>query len=91
MNKQELVRELATRLSLSQKNVKHLVETTLEEITLIMEEDESYSQTGFGSFKAEVKNERITYNPAYRKKMLLPKKKKVHFRPSTILKGKINE
>lgn len=91
MNKQELIRELAARLSLSQKKVKHVVETTLEEITLIMEEDESYSQTGFGSFKRELKHERISYNPAHKKKMLLPKKNKVIFKPSSILKGKINE
>lgn len=91
MNKQELIRELAGRLSLSQKNVKHVVDTTLEEITLIMEEDKSYSQTGFGSFKTEVKSERISYNPAKKKKMFLPKKKKVIFKPSSILKGMINE
>ena len=91
MTKQELVRELAARLSLSQKTVKKVVDTTLEEITLIMEEDKSYSQTGFGSFRAEVKKGRISYNPSIKKKMLLPKKRKVLFRPSSKLKGQINE
>ncbi len=91
MNKQELVRELAKRLSLSQKTVKDVLDKTLEEITLIMEEGESCSQTGFGTFKTEVKNERIGFNPSLKKKMILPKRRKVLFRPSSILKGKVNE
>ena len=91
MTKQELVRELAERLSLSQKTVKNVVDTTLEEITLILEEDKSYSQTGFGSFRTDLKKGRISYNPAVKKKMLLPKKRKVQFRPSSKLKEQINE
>ncbi len=91
MTKQELVRELAERLSLSQKTVKNVVDTTLEEITLILEEDKSYSQTGFGSFKTDLQKGRISYNPAVKKKMLLPKKRKVKFRPSSKLKEQINE
>ena len=91
MTKQELIRELANRLSLSQKTVKQVTDTVLEEICLVLEEDESYSQTGFGSFKTEVKKERISYNPTAKKKMLLPKKRKILFRPSSLLKGEINE
>ncbi len=91
MTKQELVRELAARTSLSQKTVKSVLDTTLEEITLILEEDEGYSQTGFGSFHTEVKDSRVSYNPSAKKKMILPKKRKVVFRPSSLLKGEINE
>ena len=91
MNKQELVRELANRLSLSQKTVKTVLDTTLEEIALVMDEGENYNQTGFGTFKTEVKKERIGFNPSVKKKMILPKKRKVLFRPSSILKGKVNE
>ena len=91
MNKKELIREIAHRLSLSQKNVKILLEAALEEIILLMEEENGYNHTGFGTFKTELRQERIGFDPSRKKKILLPKKKKVLFRPSSRLKGKVNE
>ena len=91
MNKQELIRTLANKFSLPQKTVKSVLDTALEEIVLVMEEGEGYSHTGFGTFRTEISKERLSYNPAKKKRMILPKKNKVHFRPSSILKGKINE
>ena len=91
MNKQELIKELARRSDLTQKSARAAVDAILEEIVLILEEGESYNQTGFGTFKTEVKNERVTYNPAVKKKMLLPVSRKVIFRPSDRLKRFINE
>jgi len=91
MNKQELVRELARRSDLPQKTVRDVLDTVLEEITLILEDGQSYNQTGFGTFKPEVKKERVSYNPALGKRMLLPVSRKVVFRPSDRLKRRINE
>ncbi len=91
MNKQELVKELAQRSGLTQKAVKTVLDAILEEIILILEEGESYNQTGFGTFKTEKKKERKSYNPALKKRMLLPVSKKIVFRPSDRLKRRMNE
>ena len=63
----------------------------MEEIVLIMEEGQQYKQTGFGTFKTVLTEERVSYNPALKKKMRLPVKKKIKFRPSSKLKERINE
>jgi DNA-binding protein HU-beta len=91
MNKQDLVRELSQNLDMSQKAVRETLDALMEEIILIMEEGEKYNQSGFGTFKAELTNERISYNPVLKKRMKLPVRKKIKFRPSAKLKDKINE
>ncbi|MDC7233833.1 MAG: HU family DNA-binding protein [Spirochaetales bacterium] len=91
MNKQELVRELSQTLDISQKTVRHTLDALLEEVVQVLEEGENYTQTGFGTFRTEVSQERISYNPSLKRRMLLPKKRKVKFRPSAKLKGRINE
>ncbi|MDA3958926.1 HU family DNA-binding protein [Oceanispirochaeta sp.] len=91
MNKQELVKELSQSLDMPQKDIRDVLNAFMEEIVLVMEEGERYNQTGFGTFKTEIANERISYNPSLRKKMKLPPKRKVKFRPSAKFKEKINE
>jgi len=91
MKKQELIKEISEDLSIPRTTVKKTLEAALDEIKLILEEGESYSQTGFGSFKTDIRHERIIYNPGIGKKMRLPLKRKVIFKASSILKGKLNE
>jgi len=91
MNKQELIRELSQTLDISQKTVRNTLDALLEEVVLILEEGDNYTQTGFGTFRAEVAKERISYNPALKRKMVLPKKKKVKFKASAKFKDRINE
>ena len=91
MNKQELVSELSKNLNITQKSCRQALDSFLEEIVEVLEEGKQYSQTGFGSFRTEVSNERISYNPALKKKMILPRKRKIKFRPSAKLKESINE
>ena len=91
MNKQELERELSQHLGISQRVVRETLDVLIEEIILILEEGNYYSQTGFGSFKTELLGERVSYNPYLKKRMRLPVRKKVKFRTSVILKEKINE
>jgi len=91
MNKQELVRELSKSLDISQKSVRNTLDALLEEVVLILEEGDNYTQTGFGTFRTEVANERVSYNPAIRRKMLLPKKKRVKFKASAKFKDRVNE
>jgi DNA-binding protein HU-beta len=91
MNKQELVRELSQTLEISQISVRETLDALLEEVVLILEEGDNYTQTGFGTFRAEVANERVSYNPSIKRKMLLPKRKKIKFKASAKFKDRVNE
>lgn len=91
MNKQELVSELSKNLNITQKSCRQALDGFLEEVVEALEEGKNYSQTGFGSFRTELKQERVSYNPALKKKMILPRKKRIKFRPSSKLKERINE
>jgi DNA-binding protein HU-beta len=91
MNKLDLIRELSQKLNLSQKEVRMTLDTLMEEIILIMEEGEQYKQTGFGTFKTVLTQERISYNPSLKKRMILPVRRKIRFRPSSKIKEQINE
>jgi len=91
MNKQELVKELSQTLEIPQKDVRVILDAYLEEILLILEEGQQYKQTGFGTFRTVLSSERISYNPALKKKMRLPVRKKIKFKPSSKLKERINE
>ncbi|MBN2051798.1 MAG: HU family DNA-binding protein [Spirochaetales bacterium] len=91
MTKQELIKELAARSEITQKDAREVLEAILEEIVLILEEGDHYNQPGFGTFRSEIKNERISYNPSLKKRMRLPVSRKATFRPSEKLKRRINE
>lgn len=45
---------------------------------------------GFGQFEPRKKMERISVHPATGKKILIPPKQTLAFKPSAVLKGKVN-
>jgi len=91
MNKHELIKELASSLNISQILCQKVLAVFLENIILLMEQGNKYNQTGFGTFRTEIVNKRISFNPALKKTMLLPKKRKMKFKASAKLKEFINE
>ena len=89
MNNKELTSVLAKRLGKSQKDVAQL----LEAAALTMKEEfvkgNSISFQGFGVFEIKKKEERIAVNPATQKRMLVPPKLVLNFKPSSVLKEKL--
>ncbi len=91
MTKQELCSELSKNLGITQKETKATMNAFLEEITCVLEEGNTYSQKGFGSFKTVCTKERIGFNPAKNQKMRYPKKIRLKFKLSSVFKKEINE
>lgn len=91
MNNKEFINELSSRLGYSTQVVSKLVETT----NLIMAEDlcdgNSISVQGFGSLEVKKKMERIMVSPITKKRMLVPPKLTVSFKPSLTLKDKLKQ
>ncbi|MCR5494023.1 MAG: HU family DNA-binding protein [Treponema sp.] len=91
MTKQELVNEMASELGITKKLCGETLNTMLEEIVKTLETGGKYTQPGFGTFKTAERNEHVGRNPATGKKMLYPKKRRLKFKVSDILKDEINE
>lgn len=91
MTKHELVSEMSRELGITQKKCGETLNVMLEEIVRTLEIGGKYVQPGFGTFKTADVKERVGRNPATGKKMLYPKKRRLRFKVSDVLKDEINE
>ncbi len=91
MNNKELIAALATRLSLTSKEVQAWVDDTCEVMTAQLVEEHSISIPGVGQFEVKTKMERISVNPTTGKRTLIPPKQVIGFKPSAALKGRYKQ
>ena len=67
-----------------------LVETVLEEISTALEQGEMVKISAFGSFSVRKKGQRIGRNPKTGEEVPIKPRKVLVFRPSHVLKNRIN-
>jgi DNA-binding protein HU-beta len=91
MNNKEFITELASRLGKTQKEVVHLVETSLSVMKDEFAKGNVISFQGFGALEVRKKEERITINPSSQKRMVVPPKLVLTFRTGSTLKEKLKE
>ena len=91
MEKKVLIKHLSVKNSMPQSEATYLLDTVLDEFIKVLVEGDSFRHRDFGVFKSVIREERIGYHPLKRKKMLLPRKRKIKFSPSAYLKRLINE
>lgn len=89
MNNKEFMIELSSRMGTELKDTQNLMIGLIKELVLQMQEGNSVSIQGFGTFEVKKKMERIVVNPTTKQRMLIPPKLVAGFRPSNILKEKI--
>lgn len=89
MNNKEFITELATRLDEKAKETQRLASIFSTVFAESLEEGDSLSLQGFGTFEVKKKLERIVTNPTNKQRMLVPPKLALSFKPSNILKDKI--
>lgn len=58
-------------------------------MTQELQEGNSIALQGFGTFEVKKKAERITINPSTKQRMLIPPKLVLSYKPSNVLKEKI--
>jgi nucleoid DNA-binding protein len=85
----EVIKILALRFGRSQAEIKRLLKTSTEIIRKILDEDISLNLPGLGSFQVYVRQPRKSFNPRYKKLMMLPSKRLLRFRPSASIKRKV--
>lgn len=90
MNNKEFTSEIARRMGLSTKDATKLINSLNDEISQHLENEDLISIQGFGTFEVKKKLEHVVVNPSTRQKMLVPPKMEIKYKPSAILKDKIN-
>lgn len=89
MNNKDFIAELSNICGLSADESQKLVNTLLEVLENLWQNNSSVSVSGFGVLEVRKKLERISVNPNTGKRMLIPPKLVLTYKPSALLKEKI--
>ncbi len=89
MNNKEFILELSQRTGMSQQNTKKMVFTVMDHMLSHITEETPVHVPNFGSFEVKKRLERVIVNPDGRR-MLVPPKLVINFRPTTGYKEQLN-
>ena len=89
MNNKEFISELSRKLGYSNKDATRLVSSVLSIMTQELQDGNTISIQGFGSFEVKKKLERVSVNPVTQQRLLIPPKLVLSFKPGITLKRQI--
>lgn len=89
MDSKILVETLAKRMNRKREDVEKLLDAFISTVKNRCGELDSVAIPGFGTFEAKKRLERVSVNPATGKRMLIPPKITLSFKPSALLKNKL--
>ncbi len=89
MNNQDYISELAKRLKSTDKDTAMMVRKVVSVMTEQLQDGKVIAVHGFGTLEVKKKMERISVNPVSKKRILVPPKLVLAFKPSNVLKNKI--
>jgi integration host factor subunit alpha len=91
MTKADLVSAISEQTDLSKNEASDVLEELLGIIKATLESEEEVKVSGFGKFEVKRKSERRGRNPQTGEDITIDSRKVVTFRPSGILKDRMNE
>ena len=91
MNNKEYINEVAQRTDYTLQNTQKMVQTVIEKLLETVEQEQSALVPLFGTFEVKKRNERILVNPNTGKKMMVPPKLVLGFKPVSNLKAKLQK
>ena len=86
----DLTEAVAQNVGLSRGEAGSLVESVLETVAQSLEEGETVKLSSFGTFQTRDKRERIGRNPKTGEEVPITPRRVLTFRPSHVLRDKIN-
>lgn len=89
MNNKELIAAIAAKSELSKTETSDLLENVISILRKQLENGDSVSFHGFGTFEVKKRDERLSVHPATQKRTLIPPKLVVNFKQSSVLKTKM--
>lgn len=91
MNNKEFITELAERTGYTKQMTQKMVLSVMDSLVSQVEEDDSMQVPLFGTFERKKRMERILVNPNNGKKMLVPPKLILAFRPVMAWKSEMQK
>ncbi len=91
MNNKELIAELAQRTGGTQQSTQRMALTVIESLLSQIEEKESVQVPLFGTFEVKKRLERVIVSPNSGKKMLVPPKLVLNFKPVSTWKEQLQK
>ena len=91
MTKADITERIHSELGFSKKESIELLESVLSLMKSTLESGEKIKISGFGNFEVKQKKDRKGRNPQTGEAMTIVARKITSFKPSAILKDKINE
>ena len=89
MNNKEFISEISRKLGYTTKETSSIMGGLVTEMAEYLEEENVISMQGFGTFEVKKKLERVVVNPTTQQRMLVPPKLVINFKPSALLKEKM--
>jgi len=90
MNKSEFVAAFAEKAGLTKVNAEKAVNAFWDTLTEVLEQNDSVTFLGVGTFGVKLRSERTGRNPSTGKEIIIPAAKVIYFKVSTRLKALIN-
>lgn len=89
MNRQELIKAVAEKTEMTQKQSAFLIDVVFSEITAALQSGDKVVLSGFGTFEVKERAERIGINPATKEKIEIPSSKLPVFKAGKQLKKSV--
>ncbi|MCI5647362.1 MAG: HU family DNA-binding protein [Bacteroidales bacterium] len=89
MNNKDFLNAVSRRMGISQKEVQSMSNAFAKALSENLDDENSLNVPGFGSFEVKKKLERVVVSPITKKRKLVPPKLALAFKPSSVLKDKI--
>lgn len=90
LTKADMAERLFSKLGLSKRDAKDLVENFFEEIRAALQRGEQVKLSGFGNFDLRDKNQRPGRNPKTGQEIPITARRVVTFRPGQKLKARVD-
>lgn len=91
MDTKTLIDRVAAQLEIPKEKAAEMLDAMTDIVGERCADLDSVAIPGFGSFEPKKKNERITVHPSTGRRMLIPPKISLSFRPSALLKQKVKK
>jgi DNA-binding protein HU-beta len=91
MKKSELIKVVAEKTGLSQKDTQAVIDATIETIEEALKEGKKVTFIGFGSFEVVTRAPRVVKAPKSDKEIKIPERKAVRFKVGKNLKELVNQ
>ena len=89
MNKKALVDKVAKKTGIKKKDVKKIIDATIDTIIETLTKGEKVQLVGFGSFEVRKAAARKGVNPQTKEPIQIPERKVPKFKPGKTLKEKV--